>query len=219
MGTLILGGNAPAGAAAVPGNASSPVTIGDANSAGNAAALVTNGDYAIARPITVNQRRDPRRWARLPRALRPTAGHRLGQHRHADAPAGGSAIFTGPITGTSGITAAAAAGGNVSLAAMAANQDRYSGAMLVASGQLTLDYGLMTPSGGTVGGMLPDSPVVLSGGTLAFKGNAAAAVNETLLSTQVAARAWRWSSVLSTARRWRSVWVRLPAVAACWTCR
>ena len=188
MGTLILGGNAPAGAAGVLGNASSPVTIGDANSAGNAAALVTNGDYTIARPITVNSTAGPATLGTIATGTSTYSGAIvLDNSAMLSAPAGGSAIFTGPITGTSGITAAAAAGGNVSLAATAANQDRYSGATTVASGQLTLDYGLMTPSGGTVGGMLPDSPVVLSGGTLAFKGNAAAAVNETLLSTQVAA--------------------------------
>ena len=188
MGTLILGGNAPAGAAGVLGNASSPVTIGDANSAGNAAALVTNGDYTIARPITVNSTAGPATLGTIATGTSTYSGAIvLDNSAMLSAPAGGSAIFTGPITGTSGITAAAATGGNVSLAATAANQDTYSGATTVASGQLTLDYGLMTPSGGTVGGMLPDSPLVLSGGTLAFKGNAAAAVNETLLSTQVAA--------------------------------
>ncbi len=59
MGTLIAGGNAFSGANGVFGDATSAITIGDANSGGNPAALVTGGAYTIGRPITVNATAGP----------------------------------------------------------------------------------------------------------------------------------------------------------------
>ncbi len=189
MGTLIAGGNAPYNSGGVFGSSSSAITIGDANSAGNPAALVTNGPYTIARPITVNATAGPTTLGTVAAGTSTFSGAITLDNSGSvtlSAAAGGSAVFTGPISGTGGITAASPGNGNVSLASTAANADTYSGATTVSSGRLTLDYSLMTPTGGTVGGMLPDSPVTLGGGTLAFNGNASAAVNEALLSTTVA---------------------------------
>ena len=96
---------------------------------------------------------------------------------------GSSVLFTGNISGSGGITASSPGNGNVGL--MGTNS--YTGATTVAGGQLTLDYSALAASAGTVGGIVPPaSPVVLSGGTLAFAGNASAAVNETFVSTGVA---------------------------------
>ena len=75
-GTLIVGGNVASGVAGPLGNSTSAVTIGDANSAGNPAALVTNGPYTIGRPVTVNATAGPRPWERSP-AASPSSAARL----------------------------------------------------------------------------------------------------------------------------------------------
>ena len=70
-GTLIAGGNSN-GSAGVLGNSSGAISIGDANSAGNPAALLTNGAYTIGRPITVNATpAPPRPWERSAAASPP----------------------------------------------------------------------------------------------------------------------------------------------------
>ena len=178
MGTLIAGGNAPNGASGVFGNASSAITIGDANSGTNPAALVINGAYTVARPITVNATAGPTTLGGIAAAASTFSGPvTLNEIVTLSAAASGSVTFSGGISGTGGVTAVSPGNGNVVLSAT----NSYSGATTVSSGQLTLAY-----SGAITGGLLPDSPVVLSGGTLDFSGNPAAAVNESLLSTTIA---------------------------------
>ena len=102
------------------------------------------------------------------------------------APAGGSVLVSGPLSGAASLTAASPGSGNVSLAPLGnTSNSGFTGSTIVQSGQLTLDYSQMTPSGGTVGGILPNSPLVLGSGTLAFNGNPSAAVNDSLFSTTV----------------------------------
>ncbi len=92
-------------------------------------------------------------------------------------------VFSGNLNGSGGITAASAGNGNVSLT----NTNSYSGATIVSSGQLTLDYGTVTPVGGMVGGIVPPtSPVTLSGGTLAVNNYPLYPVNQAFVSTAVA---------------------------------
>ncbi len=103
---------------------------------------------------------------------------------------GGSVTFDtlgyGTITGTGtgGITVASAGNGNVTLS----NTNSYHGPTVLASGQLTLNYGAMeSANGSTVGGIIPPaSPVTLGGGTLAINDNANFSVNETFVSTKIA---------------------------------
>ena len=188
MGTLIAGGNAAyINSPGVFGSAASPITIGDANSGGNPAALVTNGPYIIGRAITVNATAGPTTLGTIAAGTSTYSGAiSLGENVALSAAAGGSALFTGAITGAGGITAASTGNGNVSILSTSANTNTYSGATTVSSGQLTLDYSGLTPSGGTVGGLIPDSHLTLGGGTLAINGNPSAAVNDALLSTSVA---------------------------------
>ena len=87
------------------------MTIGDANSAGNAAALLTSGPYTIARPVTVNGRRRP---------------HDLGN----DQPPGNS-IFTGlTLNGGNTVTLSSPAGGTVNFGAIGGSG---TGALVIAA--------------------------------------------------------------------------------------
>ncbi len=212
MGTLIAGADSPDNGTGNPnggafGNATSAITIGDANSGANPAALVTGGAFEIDRPITVNANAGPTTLGGI------TADAAAGGSNFAgtitlnksvtlSAAANGSVAFAGlntysstpgvfgTITGPGGITAASAGNGNVSL--VGANS--YLGPTTVASGQLTLDYSnsasLIVSGGPSVGGIIPQSstaPVILSGGTLNIIDNGSfIPVNETFASTQVA---------------------------------
>ena len=137
-----------------------------------------NGAYTVARPITVNATAGPTTLGGIAAAASTFSGPvTLNEIVTLSAAASGSVTFSGGISGTGGVTAVSPGNGNVVLSAT----NSYSGATTVSSGQLTLAY-----SGAITGGLLPDSPVVLSGGTLDFSGNPAAAVNESLLSTTIA---------------------------------
>jgi autotransporter-associated beta strand protein len=202
MGTLVAGNNAFAGFQSAFGNATSAVTIGDANSNNMPAALVTGGPLSLGygveidRNVTVNATAGPTTLgdvtagdASLPNnnGLVPGAAFTgpitLNRSVTLSAAPGGSVSFTGNISGSGGITAASQGNGNVSLT----NTNTFTGTTTVASGQLTLDYSSLASSNGTsVGGILPPTPVVLSGGTWALTNHGQNyAVNDTFASTQV----------------------------------
>ena len=146
---------------------------------------MTGGAYTIGRPITVNATAGPTTLGTIGGGTSTYSGAILVNSSSValSAVPGSSVLFTGNISGSGGITASSSGNGNVGL--MGTNS--YTGATTVAGGQLTLDYSALAASAGTVGGIVPPaSPVVLSGGTLAFAGNASAAVNETFVSTGVA---------------------------------
>ena len=65
-GTLLVGANAPSGAAGALGNATSTVTVGDTSGSNNAA-LLTNGAVTVGRNVTVQGRQHRRRHTRWQR--------------------------------------------------------------------------------------------------------------------------------------------------------
>ncbi len=156
-GTLIAGGNAPSGSPGVFGNATSAITIGDGNSGGNPAALVTNGAYEIDRPITINATAGPTTLGTVAGGTSTYTGV-ITQNNATSltltSPAGGAVLFSGSITGSGGVTIAAAS--NIVFSGSNFN----GGATNVNGGTLTLSNG--TIGGGTV--------AVAAGGTLAGAG-------------------------------------------------
>ncbi|MGA2035853.1 MAG: autotransporter-associated beta strand repeat-containing protein, partial [Thermoguttaceae bacterium] len=192
FGTLIAGGSAPSSGNGVFGNSTGAITIGDANSLTNPAALVTNGAYTIARPITVNVNAGPTTLGTTITSGTATFSGAISLNNVVtlSAPSGGTALFTGVISdggALGGIVAGYPGSGNIILSLTGANANSYSGGTTVAGGQLTLDYSLLTPSGGSVGNIVnPNSSLTLSAGTLNFNGNSSAAVNQAFGSTTVA---------------------------------
>ena len=158
-GTLIAGSNVLSGSAGAFGNATSAITLGDANSGGNPAALVTNGPYTIARPITVNATAGPATLGTIGSGVSTFSGAiALNRSGTLSAAAGGSVLFTGSISGTGGITAGYPGSSNVSFA----TTNSYSGGTTVGGGQLTLDYSGLTPSAGSVGGVISNASPLAS---------------------------------------------------------
>ncbi len=211
-GTLIAGDNAFSGFASVFGNATTPITIGGSSLPAALVAggpLSLGYGVEIDLPVLVQATAGPTTLGDITAgdATLPNNGGgsytgngaafngqiTINRNVTLSAAPGGSVAFSGGINdivsgGTtstgSGITAASAGNGNVSLA----NTNSYTGATTVASGQLTLDYSYLTPNNnGTLGGIVPPtSPLVLSGGTLAFTNNGTAGgINETIATTQV----------------------------------
>ena len=137
-------GNAPNSLPGVFGNAAGAITIGDANSGGNPAALVTNGAYTIGRAITVNANAGPTTLGGIAgRRFRLRGAITLSGTSNGvtlSAAAGGSVSFTGPISGASAAASPRPPPGNGNVVASApANANSYTGATTVSSGQLTLD--------------------------------------------------------------------------------
>ena len=75
-GTMIVGGNVTSAVPGPLGNGTGAVTIGDANSGNNPAALLINGPYAIGLPVTVNATAGPTTLG--------SVGGRLHVQQHAD---------------------------------------------------------------------------------------------------------------------------------------
>ena len=88
-------------ATGVFGDATSPITIGDANSGGNPAALVTDGRVHIGRPITVNATAGPTTLGTIAAGTSTYSGAILVNSSSValSAAAGSSALFTGDISG------------------------------------------------------------------------------------------------------------------------
>jgi len=213
FGTLIAGDNVPASYASPFGNASTAITIGDATSGTNPAALYVNGPVAngygveFDRPITVNANAGPTTIGDLAAdaALVISGGNSLSN------PNSGmlGAAFTGLITVGRNVNLSAANNGSMTFGAynpLSGAQGSITGAggITAASagngnvslinansylGATVVQSGQLTLDyswGSVTSGIVPtSSPVTLSGGTLNLIGNGGAAVNENFVSTTI----------------------------------
>ena len=182
MGTLLVAGNAPNGASGALGNATSAITIGDASSTGNAAALLTTGAYAIARPITVNATAGPTTLGTTASGVSTYAGAIIQNNATPlalSSPAGGSVVFSGNIAGSGGVTVAAPS------TIVFSGSNSYTGATAVNGGNLTLDFtnsAVLTPATNVV---CPSSALTLNSGTLNINGQPGTATSQTFASLTV----------------------------------
>jgi autotransporter-associated beta strand protein len=158
IGTLIVGTNAPSGAAGALGNATSAVLVGATSGAPSSAALLTGGAFTIARAITVQSGNvgSATLGGSTADASSFTGNITLNKTATLAAATGGTATFsTGVISGSGGLTVV----GPGSVVLSGANT--YTGVTSVTGG--TLIVGANAPSGaaGALGNAT--SPVSLIG--------------------------------------------------------
>ena len=183
MGTLIAGGNVSNGAAGPFGNATTAITVGDGNSGGNPAALLTSGPYTIGRPITFNNNADLATLGTLITSGTATYSGAITLNNSTypvslSSPAGGTVLISTNIggTGTSGVVVAAPS------TIVFSGSDSYSGPTSVTGGLLQNSGTLAINNAASAvsGGMLLDSGLIstagsgaitVSGGTLSLAAN------------------------------------------------